>query len=343
VELLRSGHWGGAVPGVVEIARHFNVSKFSARGALKILESEGVLYSRGAGRSRDLVSAEPKGMGKTCRVGILPTVPLHQEFSFVQNTIGLIQSEVEKSGHHCFISSRALSQLGNDPARVLRHIGREHADAWIVNRARRDILTALAEHPTPVYAMGGYFTGLPIAGSVADIVPALRQAIDELVALGHRKIVSILPTRWRVPEPIPTAQALLDILRSKGIPVGDYNMPDWKESPEGLSNLLESMFQVTPPTALIVVEPAQAVGVLSFLARKKLRVPEDVSLLSMIIDPIQEWHQPPITKLMGPIEQQHVRHTMRWINKVVSGKVWHNQLTLAAKLHKGGTFGKASK
>ena len=340
-ELLISGHWGGAVPGVVEIAKQFRVSKYSARGALRILESEGVLKSRGAGRSRHLVPRAAGSSGTIFRVGILPTIPLSHDNAFVQKIISLIRTDVEKSGHHCFISSRSLHQLGHDAVRVLSHIKREPADAWITYCAQRDVLVSMAGQSSPVYALGGYYAGLPVAGSVADIHPALKQAIDELTNLGHRKIVVICPNRWKHPEPIPTARFLLDNLRSKKIPVGDYNMPDWNESPEGLANLLESMFKVTSPTALLVMEPAHAVAVLSFLARKRLRVPEDISLLTTMIDPIQEWHQPPLTKLLSPTEP-HVRHIRRWLAKISSGKVWHNQRTIAVGLLKGGSFGKVS-
>lgn len=338
-ELLIIGHWGDAVPGVVEIAKQFRVSKFSARGALKILESEGIVQSRGAGRSRHLVSREAGNPRKEFRVGILPTIPLHQDNAFVQKIIGLIRKDVEKSGHECFISSRSFSQLGHDPGRVLNQLKREQADAWITYRANRDVLVAMAGQPCPVYALGGYYVGLPVAGSVGDIHPALKQAIDELTQLGHRKIVAICPSRWKHPELIPTARFLLDSLCAKGIPVGNYNLPDWTESPEGLENLLESMFRVTPPTALLLVEPAHAVGVLSFLSRKRLRVPDDVSLLTTMIDPIQEWHMPPLTKVLSPIEP-HVGHIRRWLANISSGKVWHDQRTITLGLLKGGSFGK---
>jgi DNA-binding LacI/PurR family transcriptional regulator len=339
-ELLNSGHWGGAVPGVVEIAKQFRVSKFSARGALKILESEGILKSRGAGRARLFISKETGSIRKSFRIGILPTIPLRQDNAFVQQIISMIREDVEQSGHHCFISSRSLSQLGHNAGRVLKHIQRETADAWITYRANRDVLAEMAGQTCPVYALGGYYKGLPVAGSVGDIHPALKQAIEELTNLGHRKIVTICSNRWRHPKLIPTAEFLLDTLSSKGITVGDYNMPDWTESPEGLADLLESMFLVTPPTALLVVEPSHAVAVLSFLARKRLRVPEDVSLLTTMIDPIQEWHQPPLTKLLSPTVP-HVRHIRRWLAKISSGKVWHDQLTIPVGLLKGSSFGKA--
>jgi hypothetical protein len=58
----------------------------------------------------------------------------------------------------------------------------------------------------------------------------------------------------RKPRPGSFEQAFLDELEALGIPTGDYNLPDWSESPEGFHQLLAALFRHTPPTALILQE-----------------------------------------------------------------------------------------
>jgi DNA-binding LacI/PurR family transcriptional regulator len=104
--------------------------------------------------------------------------------------------------------------------------------------------------------------------------------------------------------------------------------------------MLHSLFRTTPPTALFVVEPAHISGVLSFLARRKLGVPEDVSVLAALLDPAQEWHRPRLSSLewRGPY---HSRSIHRWLEKIAHGGICHDQSLVPASLKPGETLAPA--
>jgi DNA-binding LacI/PurR family transcriptional regulator len=339
-EAIRSGLWVDRLPGVAELAMHFKVSGHTVRGALGILETDGVLESGGRHLPRKIISRVTQKPLKKLRVGLLPSTPVHEDCAFFQKLVADVLSDIESSGHIGMLVPQTLAKLKYDPRKVLSYLRSNPMDAWVVAGPPRNVMEALSTQSLPVYSIGGNFAGLPIAGSRTTLDAVFHEVVDLLVRGGHRRIAVVSPSFWRNPAPGPPAKAFLHALTAHGIPVGKYNLPDWEESPEGLEVVLESLFRATPPTALFVVEPAHISGVLSFLARKSLHVPEDVSLLATMLDPSQEWHRPRLSSLewRGPY---HSRSIHRWLEKIVQVGICHDQSLVPAVLKAGETLGPA--
>ena len=49
----------------------------------------------------------------------------------------------------------------------------------------------------------------------------------------------------------PVIDLFYEELAAHGVAGGRYNVPEWEETPEGLTALLEKTFRYTPPTAII--------------------------------------------------------------------------------------------
>lgn len=340
VEGIRSGLWKNSLPGVVELSQQFKVSKQTIRKALKLLEDDGEIVSGGNHRSR--LIREPGGGSrkKRLRIGIIPSIPVHEDNAFFQHMLRLILADIEAAGHVGVLTSRTMSHMKSDPARVMAFMRAHPVDAWILTSVPRNLLEALSELKTPIYSNGGDFDGLPISGSRSILGLAIDEAVEILARAGHRRIVLLCPPYWRKPHPGPSARGFIESLRKRGIPVGKYNLPDWEETPEDLLRLLTSLFETTPPTAIFVVEPAHAVALFSFLSKQNLHVPADVSVLSMLIDPSQRWHDPPISTLNWPM-QAHLRHMRKWVEKLATGTRSCHQVFVNATLEHGLTLGPA--
>ena len=71
----------------------------------------------------------------------------------------------------------------------------------------------------------------------------------------------------------------LELMESHGIATGSYNMPSWEDSREGFKKALDSLFEHTPPTALVIEEAVFVIAAMQFLCHRGLRVPQDVSMV----------------------------------------------------------------
>jgi DNA-binding LacI/PurR family transcriptional regulator len=335
---FRNGHWCGLLPGVGVLVRELGVSKATVEAALHLLEAEGSLESRGRGRRKQIIlSRGSKGKARVLRVGIVMSVPFGQANSYGQQVmLGLIR-RIENAGHTCFTSDRSLSELGYKLPRITRMLEAAKADAWVAYSPTADLVEWFVERSIPMIALGGKFSGLPVASSSTVIDDAIRASVRALSELGHRRIVAISPDSWRLPTPSITGQTFLSAMEECGHTPTSYNLPAWEQTPAGLEKLLHSLFLITPPTALIFVDPASFVTALGFLRPKEIRIPEDLSVVTLISGPMFSLLPKSPANFKWPIEE-HIRRIVRWVKCVAKGGVDLNQVSYQASFEPGETL-----
>lgn len=217
------------------------------------------------------------------------------------------------------------------------------ADAWIVHAASREVYDWFAGQAFPVFGFLGSFRGLPIAATGPNFGPPFRECTEELIRLGHRRIVMIARPNRRLPRPEHPETEFLDVLREHGIETGDYHFPLWPSSDsEGLHACLRNIFASTSPTALIVQEAKVFVAVQRFLASRGIEVPGDVSLVCPDGDAVLDWQEPSAAQFKWD-SALWVRRTVRWAVNISHGKQDRSQILYPARFVPGGTMGAAPK
>jgi DNA-binding LacI/PurR family transcriptional regulator len=325
------------MPGVHWLATELGVNRKTADAALRQLEREGLLVPQGAGRRRQIVL--PGGLSaSSLRVAILVGEAADRR----QDYMIKIQHELADAGHTAFFAEPHMVELGMDVRRIARMVKRTEADAWVVEAGSREMLEWFSTQATPAFALFGRMRQLLIAGAGPEKIPAVASAAKALIGLGHRRIVMLVRPRRRLPKPGTLEQAFLDELAAHGLPSSDYNLPGWEESIQGFHECLDSLFRVTPPTALIIDEVPLFAAAQQFLARRRLRVPENVSLVSMDADASFDWCQPTISHIRWD-SRPVVRRVVRWVDNLSHGKPDLRQTLTLAEFVPGGTIGSAEK
>jgi DNA-binding LacI/PurR family transcriptional regulator len=315
-----------------------DVSKDTVRSALLMIEQEGVLTGMGHGRRRAVVSPEKAvSARRTLRVVILFRDPLVEQNSSMQRLLLQLQRRVEGAGHACIFAPKSQSELNSSVPRIARMVHAMQGDAWVVVGGDLELLHWFAAQPLPAMALGGR-QGAALAGTGVDGVPLLRAVTKQLVGLGHRRIVMVCPRAWRVPFRSRVVESFLEELSACGVATGDYNVPDWEPTQEGVQALLESLFQLTPPTALILEEPAHVVATITHLAQRRMRVPQEVSLISMGREAALAWCRPEISYFDWDNELL-VRRISRWVSAVAGGKADRETISFPLKFIPGATIG----
>ena len=333
-ERILSGIWGDEIPGAPTLAEKFGINHVTVIAALQLLEHEGLLVNQGVGRRRKIVLPEDHTTA-ALRVAIMDFDFRGQQEDFMTE----LAHRLEKAGHVPFFTDKTLVDLGRDLRRVARFVKKTEADAWIVMAGSYEILEWFSEQETPAFALFGSRAGLPIAGVGPDKDKAIAEATRRLIALGHRRISLLCRREIRLPQPSPTVHAFLSELEAAGIATGAFNLPDWEESSEGFERILDSLFGPTPPTALILDESFLFnVGFYS-LARRGLRVPQDISLICTD-DPDFAWCQPTVAHIRWEYRPV-MRRAVRWANNVSQGKEDLRQSFTKAEFVEGGTVGRS--
>lgn len=336
------GRWVGKLPGEAKLASELGVSRDTVHVALKSLENEGVLAPASLGKPRRILSArERTSEQRILRIGWFANTRLDEENSHSQELFLRIKNAVEAVGYVFVLAEKSIEELGNDVTRVAKFIQGQAADAWIVYSGTREVLAWLATMPVPVLAIGGRSKGLPLATARTDLSSAINHIVDSLVEQGHRRIVLVSLPLWRQPSPAPAAQAFLNRLEHHRLRSStDYNLPEWNETPEGMNELLESLFFATPPTALLLSEPMYVLPIFTFLASRGLRVPQHVSVISLMPDPVLRLNRLPLAHLDWPI-LPHVHRAISWLDSVVRGDSDRNEVIFHATFVPAGTIAPA--
>jgi LacI family transcriptional regulator len=214
------------------------------------------------------------------------------------------------------------------------------ADCWIVESGDEETLGWFEGLGKPVFAIGGHAPRFPEMPGVGSLLrPVIEATVRRLADLGHQRIIFLIETSmhaWHRTSPT----GFCAILENAGITSGPYNLPDWEETPDGLQALLESLFRVSPPTAIIALYPTWMNGVLAFMARRGLKTPDDVSLVCGCHEPTFDWIRPQIA---------HFRHgdevvekvLLEWAKRVIQGKRYVRKTKVKVELIEGGTLGPA--
>lgn len=335
---IARGQWRDLMPGRSEIAKLYDVGITSVEAALRQLESEGLLTKQGNGQSRRIVAALRHSGGRRLKIAILG----YDHFTRGESLFADIHHALREAGHDAGFTNASMAEMKYRLERIVKHAEQTEADAWILCAAPKDITEWFAAQGKPSFALFGRRRGIRIASVGPEKSEAFAAATRRLIECGHRKIVMLCRPERRLPVPGKPEQAVLDELAAHGITPGSYHFPDWEDGMNGFQARLESLFKITPPTALIVDELKLFVAAQQFFLRKRLRVPEDVSLVSMDADPAFDWCSPSVAHVRWD-RALAIRRVVSWANKASKGKIDLRETNIAAQFIDGGTIGPAKR
>ena len=325
------------MPGGERLAKQLGIGRSSVERALRQLEKEGLLVGRGPRRQRHIEL--PGGQAApSLRIGILRFEAADPRLNFMIE----IKQLLTEAGHVPFYAAKTLGDLGMNVKRVARFVDTTAADAWVVLAASRGVLEWFAARAQPAFALFGRRHQVDMAGSGPRVTPVMVAIVRRLLELGHQRIVLLSRKVKRLPHPAQFEQTFIAELEAHGLMVGPYNLPDWEETRQGLHQILESLFRLTPPTAVIVDEQPQFTAVLAFLAGRGIRVPDDVSLVCTDLDRTFDWCEPPIAHIAWDASQV-ARSVACWIANVSRGMPDRHQFQTAAAFVEGGSIGPVKK
>ena len=334
-EEIRSGGLDGRMPGVGLLVQRLGVGTKTVVAALDILKREGMIEARGK-RQPSRIAAKDSLKKTGLRIRIL----LYEESDALSELIVQLAFRLEERGHQVAHAAKTLTALKFDVKRVAQMVEKDDCDAWIVQAGSRPVLEWFAARSVPVFAMFGQQSELPIASLATLKSPAVAEALQRLVDLGHRRIVMLVREESRKPTPGMMERRFLEELERLRIGTGTYNLPEWEDDARGLHRCLDSLFRHTPPTALFLGEPALFFATQQYLLGRRLVVPRDVSLVTLDNHPSFEWFQPQVSHIRTDT-RRWVPRVVQWADNVARGKEDRRETLIRAEFFEGGTIGPA--
>lgn len=328
-EELQQGRWAGAMPGRDRLAREMNVNGSTVERALQQLEGEGLLKSAGPGKRRK-IAVKSTSSPSTRMVMIL-----FEPEDVLNHHIIDIRHQLHAAGHRMDFAPKSLSELKHDPKRVIAMMKAHSAEAWIVVAANRPVLEAIAQTPTPAFGLYGNLSGLRMAGTGANKLSALRECIDHLYRKGCRRIVMLLRGGSSRAGLNQIKDVLFEEMGKRQLSPGSYHLPDWEDTPDGLHRCLDSLFQVTPPDAILFDDWILSLPIQNYLSHKRGLAFRQVQCVSMDYHSNFKWCQPAVPHFYWDAAKA-VRRVVLWADHIAQGKKDQKVKLFEAKFIPGG-------
>jgi DNA-binding LacI/PurR family transcriptional regulator len=334
---IERGELDGGMPGVAQLVRELGVGTKTVVGAMEVLKREGWLEGQGE-RKRSRVARADEGK----RVGLQFSVMTYDETDARDEHMAAIRHRLEQAGHRVKFAERTMLEMKFDLGRVVRLVEKTGGDAWIIRAGPKPVLEWFAGRRVPAFAMFGRHTEVRLAGLGTLKSPAVAEALQRLVALGHRRIVMLAGEDRRKPTPGVLEQRFLDALERLGVEVGAFNLPDWENDRNGFHRCLDSLFRFTPPTAIFPGDPLLFFATQQYLLRRGIVVPRDVSLIAMDEHPAFEWFVPEVSRIRMDT-RRWVQRVVEWAQNVARGKEDRRETVVRGEFVEGGTIGPAKR
>ncbi len=332
---ITRGELGGSMLGIRRLANTLEVSSNTVTAAFERLERDGFLESQGPGRRSRIVLPED-----FVRSAFRVTLLLYEREDLQLIYVAEIQQCLKEKGYIVNLADQSLVEMGMKVNQIARMVNRTKTDAWVILSATQEVLEWFVAHSVPAFALSGRFRGLPLAGTGPGKVVAFRTAVRRLVELGHRRIVLLQPDHMRKPTLALLLRESLEELESHGIQTGPYNLPDWEQTPEGLRRCLDTLFALSPPTALILDRAFEYIATCQYLALQGIHAPRDVSLICTDDDLTFEWCEPSVSCICWD-SRPWVRRIVRWVANLASGMDDRRQSFTKAKFAERDSIGPA--
>ena len=294
--LIVSGRWrhGERIPTETQLARHLDISRTTVRIATQRLEVEGMI-KRTAGRGTFVVFQRQERAANHS-IGYL-TCSFHNEIH--TNILSSAQTELRSAGYQVIFSN---SRDRVDEAQVLRQLLDDDVAGlmlWANAEPTVDTLAILGEFERRAIPI--VFMDRPIQGVSADYVSSdnfggAYDLVRHLIALGHQRIVSLMPS-------IDGLYPVNERLRGCITALDEHDIPTcepWKISPPGrhefhetdiyslvgaqsqqvIGQVVQLMNAVEhKPTAIACINDILAIITIIALQEIGIKVPDDVSVV----------------------------------------------------------------
>lgn len=291
---IASGEWDQVLPGERRLAEMLQVGRDTIRLTLKHLEQDGVLAAVDVtNRRRILVKPEGPSELETrpLKIGLLTHRKLERLQQPMLLEIDRIRDALAAKGGVLEVYAPPWYEQRNPAKRLATLVAEQRCSAWILLRSSEAVQTWFMNRHIPALIRGYPHPGIDLPHLDVDWYATARHAAGQLWRMGHRRILVARPS-----ELLKGTEAAIQGMQDLGEAEFEVSVVVEDGTTDGLKRCLAQALQVeNPPTAMIAIRSRQVVTTLTWLASRRIRVPQDFSLISLAWEPFLDHMVPDIS------------------------------------------------
>lgn len=295
---------GGKLYSENELCCRFGLSRQTVRRAFGLLEEEGLLIRR-RGSGTYIRDRHPERPGKKT----IAVVSTYVDGYIFPRTIQGIENYLSGRGYSVQISF--TGNLLERERMILEELAGRNEAAGVILEATKSglpnpnlpLIRELMEKGMPILFINSYYPLLPLPHVTLNDFLAAEMAVKYLADAGHRKIGALM--KFDDGQGHLRYAGYLDTCRRLGIPAGDRGMV-WLDT-EGEGHLEDYRERILRNfrecTAVFCYNDKTAIRLEALLKEEGIRVPEDVSLISIDDSELAELADTRLTSVRHPMNR----------------------------------------
>ncbi len=313
---IRAGTWVSKLPGKRTLADRHAVNVKTCAAAIHLLEQRGLIGPVIAGKVRTILP-QAKARKPKKRQSAKRLLVIHQSGGMVNvEDFHLLQGmgDVWTRIHGEVAWAKVDFPRCKSPGSQLDALIKRHSPAALLMHMPGSGWHRNAQERLPFYLCGGpYERDLPISLGAYQVDQEVKQVVQHLRDLGHRRI--IFPTEGMSER---LWHAILRGLRPENGAkpergTWEDHCPQFPANvPEAWESYWRKVFDRLSPTAVIVHEDAHLLSLYGYCLVHGLKIPADVSVISMNYEPRFEWLRPKPAMMRFPANLA-LAHFQHWI------------------------------
>lgn len=323
VEILRtrleSGEWKTQVTGEHKLCKQLQVSRPTLRKALTVLAGEGwIRAERGLGwRVVAKPSARMAAVQRANKIGLLCFVSLNEATHFSLYQIDELQNHLQRAGYPVEIFAGPEFASQNYRMALRRLADNSGVSHWILLGPTPQVQEWFVAQKLTAFASATSDPRVPMPCLAVDLHALYRHAVGTLVKRGHRHIGWVVPLASLKKSDIAMRefQAAVRSYQERYSLLARTITHDG--SPNEVRRQIDGVLRMEPrPTALLVLRPSHALTTVSHLVYRRVRVPQDISVLSVGYEPFLQHFTPSLAHYVIDTQgfvRQLCRLVLPWI------------------------------
>lgn len=336
-EAINTGEFRDHLPGVRTLGLELCASVPTVRGAIKLLEAEGVVIVKHGCLTRIISSSainEPDPTAGRKTIVLLAYAPIKLHASPLRD----VADQLRKQGYT--VVSHEAGNRNVSLSELNRLLALHPAACWVLLGSPKPVQEFFSSHNSLcLVASGSSGDGVHLPDFEIDFSALYRHLAHQFHNLGHRRFHLIIG-KQSAQKNSRSLDAFVSAVRERGL---DRTHEDliltYDDSPEQLRALLERQFRQTEkPTGLCVALVSCYILTQGWLQSKGYRIPEDVSLICRDGDELMNYIIPAPSHYIYPAVVYGRRLARAIVTLAETGRVRTHTL-LMPKLVKGNSMG----
>lgn len=294
-EILKDSFSSG-LPGERALAKRLMVSRKTLRKAMNLLENDQWISPAQHGcRRQILVSPEQPNSDEAISlkgksVVVMAPKPLHQMGGIERLFQSRLTQFCEKSGITLRHRDLDVRHMQRPRYRLEEFVLKNPADVYLLQHSTRSIQQWFDQRQISSIVLGDRWEGLSIPGVAGDHAATAVHAAGLLHRNGHSKVTMLYP------EPSKRGMEIFVRRFEEVADSMELSLVGYEENPESTSLAAQRIFtgQALVPTAVLTTTMFSTISVVCAAGRLGLRIPEDISLISLSHDEALQYLQPAI-------------------------------------------------